>query len=311
MTNLDAQPPAEQQHSAEDRLEQAVRVAEQALIEFEIAVETFRVEVENFSRLHHQRLGPMYARLDELDALIAEAVAAHSGERDDIERAWEARALVMPMPGVEELFEGLLGSDGVRETEDPQVPRRVRPGDEARRLYRDLVRKAHPDLAQDEADEKRRGEFIARVNEAYAQGDEEALRTLAEEWAAGPPSERAPLSKAEELYARLEWMADPQGVAGGRRRRAGVQRHRPDAQAGHRRPRRPAQRDRRTTPRPGRPARTPVARTAPPRRRVRRYWQPRIRASSQGQKGRPMPFAQLPSVDVSSPAVRRIPARRP
>ena len=53
---------------APDRLEQAVRAAETALIEFEIAVETFRIEVENFSRLHHQRLGPMYARLDELDA---------------------------------------------------------------------------------------------------------------------------------------------------------------------------------------------------------------------------------------------------
>ncbi len=45
-----------------------MRVAEQALIEYEIAVETFRIEVENFSRLHHQKLGPMYARLDELDA---------------------------------------------------------------------------------------------------------------------------------------------------------------------------------------------------------------------------------------------------
>ncbi|MDX6354222.1 MAG: hypothetical protein QOF98_1125, partial [Streptomyces sp.] len=99
---------------SEDRLAKAVRAAEQALIEFEIAVETYRVEVENFSRLHHQRLGPMYARLDELDALIAEAVAAHSGEREDIERAWEARALVMPMPGVEELFGGMLGADGVR-----------------------------------------------------------------------------------------------------------------------------------------------------------------------------------------------------
>lgn len=207
MTNLDGRPPAEQQQGAEDRLEKAVRVAEQALIEFEIAVESFRVEVENFSRLHHQRLGPMYTRLDELDALIAEAVAAHSGERDDIERAWEARALVMPMPGVEELFDGLLGSDGGRQADDPGVPRRVRPGEEARRLYRDLVRKAHPDLAHDEEDEKRRGEFIARVNESYAQGDEEALRTLAEEWAAGPPSQRPPLSKAEELYARLEWMA--------------------------------------------------------------------------------------------------------
>jgi hypothetical protein len=207
VTNLDDQPPADQQQGAEDRLERAVQVAEQALIEFEIAVETFRVEVENFSRLHHQRLGPMYTRLDELDALIAEAVAAQSGERADIERAWEARALVMPMPGVEELFDGLLGSDGVGPVEEAQVPRRVRPGDEARRLYRDLVRKAHPDLAQDEDDEKRRGDFITRVNEAYAQGDEEALRSLSEEWAAGPPSEREPLSKAEELYARLEWMA--------------------------------------------------------------------------------------------------------
>jgi hypothetical protein len=208
VTNLDDQPPADQPRAdAEERLEKAVRVAEQALIEFEIAVETFRVEVENFSRLHHQRLGPMYTRLDELDALIAEAVAAHSGDRADIERAWEARALVMPMPGVDELFEGLLGSEGVPSAEDLTAPNRVRPGEEARRLYRDLVRKAHPDLGQGEEDEKRRGEFIARVNEAYARGDEATLRQLAQEWEAGPPSEPAPLSKAEELYARLEWMA--------------------------------------------------------------------------------------------------------
>jgi hypothetical protein len=202
---------AEQQ--AEARLEKAVRAAEQALIEFEIAVETFRVEVENFSRLHHQRLGPMYTRLDELDALIAEAVAARTGDREDIRHAWETRALVMPMPGIEELFEELIGSDGVRQSGNagnagnPAVPRRVRPSEEARRLYRELVRKAHPDLAQGDAEQKRRGEFIARVNEAYAQGDEEALRVLAAEWEAGPPPEAAPLNKAEELYARLEWLA--------------------------------------------------------------------------------------------------------
>ncbi|HEY5834311.1 hypothetical protein [Streptomyces sp.] len=192
----------------EERLAKAVRAAEQALIEFEIAVETFRVEVENFSRLHHQRLGPMYARLDELDALIAEAVAARSGDRKDIERAWQARALVMPMPGVEELFGGLLGSDGVRPVEDPNPPRRVRPGKEAQRLYRELARKAHPDLAQDDAEKERRSAFIARVNEAYAYADEEALRSLSEEWDAGPVPEEALPGEAEVLYARLEWLAE-------------------------------------------------------------------------------------------------------
>ncbi|MFF7155880.1 hypothetical protein [Streptomyces sp. NPDC008139] len=193
---------------SQDRLAKAVRAAEQALIEFEIAVETFRVEVENFSRLHHQRLGPMYARLDELDALVAEAVAAHSGEREDIERAWEARALVMPMPGVEELFGGLLGTDGVRPVDDPNPPRRVRPGKEAQRLYRELARKAHPDLAQDEKEKERRSVFIARVNEAYAYADEDTLRALSAEWDAGPVADEELPSEAEVLYARLEWLAE-------------------------------------------------------------------------------------------------------
>ncbi|WP_416223270.1 hypothetical protein [Streptomyces hygroscopicus] len=198
----------------EERLERAVRAAEQALIEYEIAVETFRVEIENFSRLHHQKLGPMYTRLDELEAEIAEARAALSGDPEDIRRAHEARARVMPMPGVEELFHGWMDSDGLFPeaqamlTDRPvRPPQRVRPSEEARRLYRELARKAHPDLAQDEEERKRRDEFIARVNAAYARGDEDLLRELAEEWAAGPvPEERRP-SRSEELYARLEWLA--------------------------------------------------------------------------------------------------------
>ncbi|MEU2116683.1 hypothetical protein ABZ567_13770 [Streptomyces sp. NPDC016459] len=197
----------------EARLERAVRVAEQALIEFEIAVETFRVEVDNFSRLHHQKLGPMYARLDELDARIAEARAARSGDPEDLRRAQEARAAVMPMPGVDELFHDWIDSDGLSPeaeamlTDRPvQPPKRVRPGEEVRRLYRELARKAHPDLAREEDERKRREEFITRVNAAYARGDEALLRELSAEWEAGPvPVER--LSESEELYARLEWLA--------------------------------------------------------------------------------------------------------
>ncbi|MGW1883430.1 hypothetical protein [Streptomyces sp. NPDC001970] len=198
----------------EARLERAVRAAEQALIEFEIAVETFRVEVENFSRLHHQKLGPMYSRLDELDALIAEARAARTGDPEDLRRAQEARAMVMPMPGVDELFHDWLDSDGLSPEaaamltdQSVRPPKRVRPSDEARKLYRELARKAHPDLAQEEKERARREEFITRVNAAYGRGDEALLRELSQEWDAGPVPEASRLSESEELYARLEWLA--------------------------------------------------------------------------------------------------------
>ncbi|MEV8226116.1 J domain-containing protein [Streptomyces sp. NPDC079167] len=198
----------------EERLAKAVRVAEQALIEFEIAVETFRVEVENFSRLHHQKLGPMYARLDELDAQIAEARAAKSGDPEDLRKAQEARAIVMPMPGVEELFHDWMDSDGLSPeasamlTDQPvRPPKRVRPSEEARKLYRELARQAHPDLAPDETERARRDEFIARVNAAYGRGDVALLKELAAEWAAGPVTPELRLSESEELYARLEWLS--------------------------------------------------------------------------------------------------------
>ena len=198
----------------EERLERAVRAAEQALIEFEIAVETFRVEVENFSRLHEQKLGPMYARIEELDAQIAEARAARTGDPEDVRRAQEARALVMPIPGVEELLNGWMDGGGLfpealsmLTDQTVRTPTRVRPSEEARKLYRELARKAHPDLAQEESERERREEFLTRVNAAYGRGDEALLRELAEEWAAGPvPAQRRP-SRSEELYVRLEWLA--------------------------------------------------------------------------------------------------------
>ncbi|WP_443046184.1 J domain-containing protein [Streptomyces sp. NBC_00335] len=198
----------------EARLERAVRAAEQALIEFEIAVETFRVEVENFSRLHHQKLGPMYSRLDELDALIAEAKAARTGDPEDLRRARDARSLVMPMPGVDELFHDWMDSDGMSADASAMLtdravrpPERVRPSEEVRRLYRELVRQAHPDLAQDEAERERRDAFIVRVNAAYGRGEEQALRELAQEWAEGPAPAEQRLSESEELYERLEWLS--------------------------------------------------------------------------------------------------------
>ncbi|MFF7488294.1 hypothetical protein ACH4MW_22830 [Streptomyces luteogriseus] len=220
MTTPEAEQDGDDAARPEARLERAVRAAEQALIEYEIAVETFRVEVENFSRLHEQKLGPLYARLEELDARILEARAARSGDAADRQRADEARARLAPIPGVEELLHGWMDGGGLFPeasamlTDQPvRPPQRVRPSEEARKLYRDLARKAHPDLAQEEKERRRREEFITRVNAAYARGDAAELRELAAEWAKGPELKRGP-SRAEELYARLEWLAQRKEMLG-------------------------------------------------------------------------------------------------
>jgi hypothetical protein len=207
------------ERAATERLARAVQAAETALIEFEIAVDTFRIEVENFSRIHEQRLGPLYARLEELDAEIAEAVAERSGDPEDAALARRMRAAIAPLPSLSELYHGWLDSDGFTPegyamlTRQPvQEPPRVRPGEEARALYRALVRRCHPDLATAVRERERRDVFVARVNQAYARGDVAELRALTEEWDSGAAlhEEAAPSpdrARQEELYARLEWLA--------------------------------------------------------------------------------------------------------
>ena len=206
----------------EQQLEERIAETEARWVDAEVEVETLRVELDNFALVHHQRLGPMYVRLDELDALIAEATAARTGDPDDIRRAFEARNVVEPMPDLEAFFaeadaaaargesDGAAEGDGPEQPVIPQAPQRIRPDKEAQRLYRDLARRAHPDLAQDPAEQELRGAFIARVNEAYARGDVLALAALAEEWAgetgdSGAPSEGTP-ERLAWLRQRLDWL---------------------------------------------------------------------------------------------------------
>jgi len=200
-------------------LEGRVAAAETALLDDEVDVTTLQVELDNLAIVHHRRLGPLYERLDELDALIAEAIAAHTGEAADIRRAVELRGVVTDMPDLDSLLGALddateaagpaAGADDRGRDPEP-VPEvhRVSPGAEARRLFRELARRAHPDLVQDPDEKRRRGAFIARVNAAYARGDVTELLALGAEWATSPEGvigSDTP-GRAEWLRGRLAWL---------------------------------------------------------------------------------------------------------
>ncbi|NYI05371.1 hypothetical protein [Allostreptomyces psammosilenae] len=201
--------------------------AEATLVDAEVALETLRVHVDRFAHAHHERLGPLYQRIDELDALIAEAVAARSGDPADVRRAWEARALVDDLPDLDEFLARAAGGSGgaagggASAPPAAEAPGPVRPSKQAQRRYRELARMAHPDLARDPDDERRRSAFMARVNEAYARGDVAELERLAGLWReggaaaaggeepaggapAGGPAPWAGTSRA--LMERLEWL---------------------------------------------------------------------------------------------------------
>jgi hypothetical protein len=204
-------------------LEDAVVVAETALLDTQVAVESLRAELDQFTRLHQIQLGPLYGRLDELDALTAETEAAMTGDPEAIRRAVEARARV---DGEDPLLfaaanAGLL-EDDEEDADKPETPPRprkeaaapapdpdapVRPSKTAQRLYRELARRSHPDLVQDPTEIARRSAFITRVNAAYEKDDLAGLQKLSEEWSltSSGPGVDAP-QREMWLRNRLIWL---------------------------------------------------------------------------------------------------------
>ncbi|HKO86308.1 MAG TPA: hypothetical protein VJ140_17535, partial [Actinomycetota bacterium] len=69
---------------------------------------------------------------------------------------------------------------------DKEPERRAVVGEDAKRLFRQLARLIHPDLAADPQERERRTNLMVAANDAYEQGDVAALERLLEEWHASP-----------------------------------------------------------------------------------------------------------------------------
>jgi hypothetical protein len=70
-------------------------------------------------------------------------------------------------------------------------------------MLRPVLFKITLDLTDDPVDRERRQSFMARANDAYRLGDENALRHLLEEWHYSPETVKGQGSKpnSSELYA--------------------------------------------------------------------------------------------------------------
>jgi hypothetical protein len=81
--------------------------------------------------------------------------------------------------------------------------------DAVRKLFRDVARAVHPDLAGDDQARNRRHALMIEANRAYAMRDEEQLRRILEAWARSPEAvegsdEGAMRERLERRLAQVE-----------------------------------------------------------------------------------------------------------
>jgi len=135
-----------------------------------------RSALASFRMRYRQEVGLLHDELDELERAIIAELAGFA--ENDPRRARPAAAAA---------------------AKPDSAPRLT--SDAVRKLFRDVAKAVHPDLAGDDIMRDHRHRLMVEANEAYALGDEERLRLILESWKQSP--EAVPGSGAASMNLRL------------------------------------------------------------------------------------------------------------
>jgi len=135
--------------------------------------------LDAFEVRYRHKVGTLHEQLEALELAIAEAELGEISKRlgDD------CGATAPPAPAARPESAPRLTSDAVR------------------KLFRDVAKAIHPDLASDEATRDRRHALMIEANRAYALGDEEQLRVILHAWEQSPDA--VPGSDPEAMRLRV------------------------------------------------------------------------------------------------------------
>lgn len=164
---------------------------EARLAEKELDLATLSAELAAFESRYLHMVGILYFELDEILLKIAEVnVRLHPEKVEVQKRAAEAAARA------QETAEAV---GRARELEEQQTPEEFEPSEDLKKLYRDVAKKIHPDLASDENERQHRNDLMAEANRAYKDGDTERLKSILREWETCPEA-----VKGDDIASRLD-----------------------------------------------------------------------------------------------------------
>ena len=149
---------------------------ETELAQSELDLATIQAELRTFEGRYIRIVGVCYTELDEIKAQIAEAEVRLKPKDNKIqEQAAQARAQAQET------------AQAVGTAKEPRE-KKFEPSEILKKLYRDVAKCIHPDLATNEKERTRRQELMAEANRAYEEGDEAKLRAILKEWESSPES---------------------------------------------------------------------------------------------------------------------------
>lgn len=180
----------EEQELDKKQMELTALEAELARRERDLA--TLKTELMLFQDQYLNALGDLYSRLDDLQARIAERRGNPHPQAKQFRQDGTSTGTRKKNQS-NETNSAKAGTAGVKR------PHHFRPTKQLKKLYREVAKQIHPDLAVTEKERIRYQKLMAEANQAYREGDELKLQALLIQ--NGQPQEP---SRAEEHQIRLE-----------------------------------------------------------------------------------------------------------
>ena len=166
-----------------DPTRQELATLELQVAEREASLAAYQVELQQLQSRYLSEVGALYAELTALDdAIIEEEI--RTGVRQPLDEDTGDPA----------------GCNGC--VDAPSCGTRIEPSADLKRMFRDLAKTIHPDLARDDAARYRRHSLMAEANRAYAERDEDRLRLILRVWERSPEAVIGDDPEADRLRLR-------------------------------------------------------------------------------------------------------------
>lgn len=156
------------------------------LAEREVALDALKLELHELQSRYLGEIGVFFKELSQLEAKVEHI---------------EVRLGLRPPPIHDEAEEE--NDADVRAAAGCSNP--AAPSDDLKRMFRDVAKAIHPDLALDEPARCRRHSLMAEANRAYADRDEDRLRLILRAWERNPEAdvEDDPEAAAQRVPRRI------------------------------------------------------------------------------------------------------------